>query len=162
VSKRRSSTRIGRKHPAPHVLQRAAVASGTHPPPVVSPPFLLGSVICRTSTDHTEQVEVQEWVRAYWLPSLIPAYRIADRTPAPRELLEARGIPADDWYGHPPRHWMSPELVPLSGERPRDDTPLPAGGEPSGDGKPSSAGSSDSSALLPAEPPIGRDQGEAP
>ena len=88
VAKRRSSTRVGRKHPAPSALARAAEAVRPSPVPSdYSPPFLVDGLICRLMTPPNAQPEVQQWAGAYWQPSLIPMYRLSSRTPVSRALL---------------------------------------------------------------------------
>ena len=111
VAKRRSSTRVGRKHPAPSALARAAEALRPSPVPSdYSPPFLVDGLICRLMTPPNAQPEVQQWAGAYWQPSLIPMYRLSSRTPVSRALLAAQFVPIADWIGHPPRRWERPRL----------------------------------------------------
>jgi hypothetical protein len=47
---------------------------------------------------------------------MIAMYRLAARAPAPRDLLQARQIPPEDWAGYPPRRWEPPRLILVSRE----------------------------------------------
>ncbi len=107
VAKRRSSTRVGRKHPRP--VQRASVLDARATPRhyLVSRPVIVGDAICRVVRANDTHVEVQEWRDMYWQPSAEPLWRIDEGVPATPELLETLGIhePVEV-----PDLWTAPEL----------------------------------------------------
>ena len=106
VAKRRSSTRVGRKHPR---VQRVAVIDTRATPRnyLVSQPVIVDNAICRVVRANDTHVEVQEWRDMYWQPSAQPLWRIDKGVPAPPELLETLGIhePVEV-----PNRWSAPEL----------------------------------------------------
>ena len=106
MAKRRSSTRVGRKHPRPvRTITLDAHATARHY--LVSRPVLVGDAVCRVVRANDTHVEVQEWRDMYWQPSGQPLWRIEEGVPAPPELLETLGIrePVEV-----PDRWTAPEL----------------------------------------------------
>ena len=121
MAKRRSSTRVGRKHPRPASAraQLEETNESVHRDAVrrsITRPLLVGEVICRLVYGPSAQIEVQEWSPPYWCPSLTPLYRVRVSSSAPRDVLERHGVPRADWDGDPVQHWEAPELVRVTKE----------------------------------------------
>lgn len=114
MPKRRSSTRVGRKHP-----RQVARAVDQQQPPrryLVSQPVLVDDTVCRIVRANETHIEVQEWCGMYWQPSSRPLCCVEEGMPASRELLESLGIPQEPWPGEGEQRWTTPELRRLSAE----------------------------------------------
>lgn len=106
VAKRRSSTRVGRKHPRP-VRSITLNVLATARNYLVSSPVIVGDAVCRVLRANDTHVEVQEWRDMYWQPSAQPLWRIDEGIPAPRELLETLGIHESVEV---PDRWTAPSM----------------------------------------------------
>lgn len=114
MPKRRSSTRVGRKHPRPvppPVDQRQASRRY-----LVSQPVLVDDTVCRIVRANETHIEVQEWHGMYWQPSSRPLCCVEEGMPASHDLLESLGIPSESWPGEVVQRWVAPELRRLSME----------------------------------------------
>ncbi|MBC7895855.1 MAG: hypothetical protein H7066_10590 [Cytophagaceae bacterium] len=74
-------------------------------------PVMLDGMLYRVLAFESEQRFVQEWSHGYWMPSLLPLYRVGDAMIATTEHLRRLGVPEADWHGSRGR-WP---------DRPRDD-----------------------------------------
>jgi hypothetical protein len=64
---------------------------------VILAPVVIDGRICRVVSAIDTLLEVEEWVGAWWEPSLVTISDAARGTPASDALLLAGGVPPTDW-----------------------------------------------------------------
>ncbi len=64
---------------------------------VIVPPVVVGDRICRIVAAVESLLEVEEWVGQWWEPSTVTLSDASLGVPASEVVLEARGVPSDDW-----------------------------------------------------------------
>lgn len=63
---------------------------------ILSPPVLVGERICRVVSPIASLLEVEEWVGAWWEPSVVTITTASQAPHAPVAMLLARGVPGED------------------------------------------------------------------
>jgi hypothetical protein len=66
---------------------------------------MLNGTLYRVIETPTTQRVVQEWTSEYWIPSLLPLFRVADAMIATPEQLRRVGVPVSDWLATPNGLW---------------------------------------------------------
>lgn len=68
-------------------------------------PVMLNGTVYRVIETPALQRVVQEWSASYWMPSLLPLFRVGDAMLATPEQLRRFGVPVSDWTATPVGTW---------------------------------------------------------